>query len=120
CYFQFVMARELQRVPDVVERRDSNDAVDGCLVEVAGVVDESAELRKRESRRWRVSQGQCGGVWLVWVRRGNKIGIFLLRRRRRIFKKLPCGHNEKPSSEEECRKQRFFSGGGGCVLHKPG
>ena len=118
--FQMVVAGELQRVSDVFNGRNLDDAVDGSLVEVAGVVDESPDLFKRNLRRRRDLQDQRRGFALVGIGRKDKVRSFFFPRRGRVVEKLFRREQTKRNGEKERNDAGLLAAGGVSVLHKQG
>ncbi len=98
---QLVVARELQRILNILDGGNSNDAVDRGFVQVTRVIDVAADLFEGQSLRRRNLQDQPCGLGLIRVRRINKVGFFFLGGRGGIIKKLFRGHHHQRRHEQK-------------------
>ena len=93
--FQFVLARELQRVLQILHRRNFDDAVNRGLVQVAGIINVTAHLFERHLRRRRDLHHQCRRLGLIGIRGIDEVGFFVFRGRGGVVKKLLRGDDQQ-------------------------
>src|SRR5208282_3114723 len=87
CDFQIRLPGKRQRVANIVFTRDLDDAVDRRLVQVAGVIDETAALLEIDPRRNRIKHLN-GRLFLIGGRREGEVTLFWFVRRRRVIEYL--------------------------------
>ncbi|HEY6269478.1 MAG TPA: hypothetical protein VIX11_14335 [Candidatus Acidoferrum sp.] len=116
-HFQFVVARKLQRVLNILDGGNLDDAVDRCFVQVAGVIDVTADLLEGQLLRGRSLQDQRRGLGLIRIRRINEIGFFFLGGRGGVIKKLFRGDHHQRRQEQKCDQPAPSAMRGGCFLH---